>query len=155
MQNIVVSINSRDRWRWTLFNDSEFKVKELSRMVEQKILRVENGEQGTLWNNLIPKKVNIFVWRALKRRLPVREELDRRGVDLDSMLCPSCNNAVESCAHCLVTCDLAMSVWNKVFCWWERGCVNAFSVDEFFSSNGNVNVPNILSRVFFEKLRSY
>ncbi|GJZ87639.1 RNA-directed DNA polymerase, eukaryota, reverse transcriptase zinc-binding domain protein, partial [Tanacetum coccineum] len=62
-------------------------------------------------------KVNIFVWRALKGRLPVREELDKRGIDLDSVLSPICTNAVESCAHSLVTCDLAMSVWDKIFRW--------------------------------------
>ena len=28
------------------------------------------------------------------------------------------------------------------------GCVNAFSLDEFFSSNGSVNVSNNLSRVW-------
>ena len=101
-----------------------------------------------LWNKLVPKKVNIFVWRALKGRLPVRKELDKSGIDLDSLLCPSCNNAVESCAHCLVTCDLAMSVWDKIFSWWKMGRVNAFSIDDFFSSIGNVNVPNSISRVW-------
>ncbi|GJV63861.1 reverse transcriptase domain, reverse transcriptase zinc-binding domain protein [Tanacetum coccineum] len=55
-------------------------------------------------------KVNIFVWRALKGRLPVREELDKRGIDLDLVLCPCCTNAVESSAHSLIMCDLAMSV---------------------------------------------
>ncbi|GJW67107.1 ribonuclease H-like domain-containing protein [Tanacetum coccineum] len=65
---------------------------------------------------------------SLKRRLPIRDELDKRGI--------------ESCAHCLVTCDLAMAVWDKVFCWWKMGCVNAFSVGEFFSSNGYINVPS-------------
>ena len=100
----------------------------------------------------MPKKVNIFVWRALKGRLPVREELDKRGVDLDSVLCPCCDSAVESCAHSLVLCDLAMSVWEKIFCWWKVGNVNAFSIDELFSSNGNVNVPGISSR-FWQVVR--
>ncbi|GKE97307.1 hypothetical protein Tco_0020658 [Tanacetum coccineum] len=34
-----------------------------------------------------------------------------------------------------------MSVWDKIFKWWKVGDVNAFSIDEFFSSNVNVNVP--------------
>ncbi|GKF38517.1 RNA-directed DNA polymerase, eukaryota, reverse transcriptase zinc-binding domain protein [Tanacetum coccineum] len=122
----------RDKWRWMLGEDGEFTVKELIRLVEEKILHVESGGQETVWNNLVPKKVNIFVWRALKGRLSVRVELDRRGIDLDSVLCPSCNNIVETCAHCLITCDLAMSVWEKVFNWWKMGSVNAFFIDEFF-----------------------
>ena len=67
---------------------------------------------------------------------------------MDSVLCPSCNNSVESCAHSLVTCDLAMSVWENIFNWWKMGMVNAFSIDEFFSSYGNVNVPGTFSRVW-------
>ena len=55
---------------------------------------------------------------------------------------------METCAHCLVSCDLAMSVWEKIFIWWKVGNVDAFTIDEFFSSNGSVSVPNVLSRVW-------
>ncbi|GKD33802.1 RNA-directed DNA polymerase, eukaryota, reverse transcriptase zinc-binding domain protein, partial [Tanacetum coccineum] len=97
----MINSNCRDKWMWTLGEDGEFTVKELARSVEEKILHMESGGQETLWNKLVPKKVNIFVWRALKGRLLVRVEHDRRGIDLDSVLCPCCNNFVETCAHCL------------------------------------------------------
>nr|GEZ03362.1 RNA-directed DNA polymerase, eukaryota, reverse transcriptase zinc-binding domain protein [Tanacetum cinerariifolium] len=48
----------------------------------------------------------------------------------------------------LVTCDLAMGVWDKVSSWWKLGSVNAFFIDKFFSSMGNVNVTVVLSRVW-------
>ncbi|GKA42963.1 RNA-directed DNA polymerase, eukaryota, reverse transcriptase zinc-binding domain protein [Tanacetum coccineum] len=99
---------SRDRWRWTLSEDGEFTMKELT--------------------------------RALKGRLPVREELDKRGIDLDSLLCPCCDNVVESCNHSLVLCDLAMKVWERIFRWWKVGNVNSFSICELFALNGNVNI---------------
>ncbi|GJW41017.1 reverse transcriptase domain, reverse transcriptase zinc-binding domain protein [Tanacetum coccineum] len=86
--------------------------------------------------------------RALRGRLPVRVELDRRGIDLDSVLYPSCNDSVETCAHSLITCDLARSVWDKTFNWWKVGGFNAFSVDEVFSLNGNINVPIFFARVW-------
>ncbi|GJZ96381.1 hypothetical protein Tco_0668715 [Tanacetum coccineum] len=54
LQNVVVSNNCRDRWRWTIFEDGEFKIKDLSRMVEEKILHVESGRQETLWSNFVP-----------------------------------------------------------------------------------------------------
>ncbi|GJU27537.1 retrovirus-related pol polyprotein from transposon TNT 1-94 [Tanacetum coccineum] len=111
----------------------------------EKIINVGNVGQETLWNKLVPKKVNIFVWSALKGRLPVREELEKRGIDLDSVLCLCSDSAVETCARSLVLCNLAMSVWEKIFRWWKVGDVNAFFIDELFSSNGNVNVPNLSS----------
>ncbi|GJZ59590.1 RNA-directed DNA polymerase, eukaryota, reverse transcriptase zinc-binding domain protein [Tanacetum coccineum] len=123
-------------------------VKELTRLIEEKFLITDNGGQEKLWNKLVPKKVNIFIWRALRGIIPVRVELDKRGVDLDSILCPSCDNIVETCAYCLITCDLAMSVWVKIFNWWNVGIVNAFTIDEVFSSNGNINVPYYYSHVW-------
>ena len=80
LQNVVISNDCRDQWRWMLQESGDFTVKALTRLVEEKLLRVENGNQETLWNNWLPKKVNIFVWRALKGRLPVREELDKRAL---------------------------------------------------------------------------
>ncbi|GKB65589.1 hypothetical protein Tco_0921775 [Tanacetum coccineum] len=83
-------------------------------MVKENILHGKSGGRETLCNKLVPKKVNIFVWRALKGRLPVS----------------------------------SMSVWEKVFAWWKMDSVNAFSIDEIFSSNGSVNVPIFISRVW-------
>ncbi|GKE72867.1 hypothetical protein Tco_1534908 [Tanacetum coccineum] len=56
LQNIVVSKDFRDRWKWTLFDDGEYEVKELSSLIEEKILQVEGEEQETLWNKSVPKK---------------------------------------------------------------------------------------------------
>ncbi|GKB75879.1 RNA-directed DNA polymerase, eukaryota, reverse transcriptase zinc-binding domain protein [Tanacetum coccineum] len=129
-----------DRWRWSLGEDIDFKVKILTSLIEEKILQVENDGHDTCWNKLVPKKVNVFVWRAIKGRLMVRLELKRRGIDLDLVLCVCCNDSVETCTHCIVTCDLAMSVWTKLFNWWKVGNVNAFTIEELFSRNGNVDV---------------
>ncbi|GJZ25323.1 reverse transcriptase domain, reverse transcriptase zinc-binding domain protein [Tanacetum coccineum] len=131
-------------WEWVieLREDEVFTVKALTRMVKEKTLRIENGGQETLWNKCVPKKVNIFVWKALKGRLPVREELDKRGIDLDSTSCSCCDSVAESCVHSLVLCNFSMSVWEKVFSWWKLRSVNAFSIGELFYSNGNVDIPN-------------
>ncbi|GJS25408.1 RNA-directed DNA polymerase, eukaryota, reverse transcriptase zinc-binding domain protein, partial [Tanacetum coccineum] len=94
-----------DRRRWSLDEDGEYTVKELSRMIEEKILRLDNGGQETLWNTLVAKKVNIFMWKALRE------------------------------------------VFRKKLNWWKVRRVTAFSIDEFFSSNGYVNVPILLARV--------
>nr|GEX11086.1 reverse transcriptase domain, reverse transcriptase zinc-binding domain protein [Tanacetum cinerariifolium] len=52
LQNVVVVVvdDGRDRWRWTLFEDGKFKVKDLARMIEEKILHVGSGAQQMVWN---------------------------------------------------------------------------------------------------------
>ncbi|GJS75871.1 putative RNA-directed DNA polymerase [Tanacetum coccineum] len=148
LHNVVIKFDCRDSWRWTLKENGDFAVIELSKLVEEKTLSVDSGGESKFWNKWVPKKVNIFVWRALKGRLPVREELDNRGIDLDSLLCPSCGDMVESRSHCLVMCNFARSVWKKIYCWWKIGVVNAFSIEEFFSSNGNANFPSHSYRIW-------
>nr|GEW22475.1 RNA-directed DNA polymerase, eukaryota, reverse transcriptase zinc-binding domain protein [Tanacetum cinerariifolium] len=140
---------------WTLDVECGFKSKTLTCMIDEKILQVESGGHETVWKKLVPKKVNIFVWRARKGRLSVRVELDKRGIDLDSVLCASCDDSVESCTHCLVTCDLAMGVLSKIFRWWkmENACV--FTIDDIFSYNGNVIVPTSLSDIWQAVLWSF
>nr|GFD42827.1 RNA-directed DNA polymerase, eukaryota, reverse transcriptase zinc-binding domain protein [Tanacetum cinerariifolium] len=116
--------------------------------IKDKMLCSDSGGQEMVWNKSVPKKVNVFVWRALRGRLPVLVEIDRRGIDLDFVLCPSCGNSVETCAYSLITCDLAMGVWDKIFNWWKVRSINAFTIDEFFSSNACVNVPKYFSCVW-------
>ncbi|GKA00291.1 hypothetical protein Tco_0672841 [Tanacetum coccineum] len=71
VKTVVVYSNWRDKWRWLFGEDGEFTVRELAKLAEEKIIQVENGGHETLWNRLVSKKVNIFVWRALKGRLSV------------------------------------------------------------------------------------
>ncbi|GKD29010.1 RNA-directed DNA polymerase, eukaryota, reverse transcriptase zinc-binding domain protein, partial [Tanacetum coccineum] len=118
------TLEGGDRWRWTLQESGDFMARDLTRLIEEKIINADNG------------------------RLLIHEELDRRGIDLDSTLCPSCGDVVESCSHCLVMCNFARSVWEKIFCWWKIGNVNAFSIRELFSLNGNANVPSLSSKMW-------
>ncbi|GKA32168.1 hypothetical protein Tco_0718535 [Tanacetum coccineum] len=56
LQSTVVSNDCRDTWRWVLGEDGDFKVKELSILIEEKIIQVQNGGHEMLWNKLLPKK---------------------------------------------------------------------------------------------------
>nr|GEV80588.1 transposon TX1 [Tanacetum cinerariifolium] len=51
-----VSARGGDKWRWKLDENGEFTVKELARLVEEKILHTESEGHETLWNKLVPKK---------------------------------------------------------------------------------------------------
>ncbi|XP_071728661.1 uncharacterized protein [Rutidosis leptorrhynchoides] len=83
---------------------------------------------GILWRLcktfLFQKKVGVFVWRAKRERLPVFVEFDKRGIDLNSVLCPLCNDYVETVKHSIIECEHALSIWRKVLAWWGFGSVN-------------------------------
>nr|GEX17579.1 reverse transcriptase domain, reverse transcriptase zinc-binding domain protein [Tanacetum cinerariifolium] len=94
LKYVVVCNDCRDSWRWPLAEDGVFTVKELTRLIEENIHISDMVVKKRFWWKLVPKKVNIFIWRALRGRLSVCVELDKRGVDLDTVLCPSCDNIV-------------------------------------------------------------
>ncbi|GJV40502.1 RNA-directed DNA polymerase, eukaryota, reverse transcriptase zinc-binding domain protein [Tanacetum coccineum] len=126
----------RVQWRWALKEDGKFAVKDLARLVDDIWLQTERSGHETMWNNLVPKKVNVFVWCVLKGRLLVRNELDKRGIDLDTLLCPCCDDNVETFNHSLLLCNTAWSVWVKKFQWWDGGNVDVFTIGEIFKHNG-------------------
>ncbi|XP_071699749.1 uncharacterized protein [Rutidosis leptorrhynchoides] len=105
LQNITsivssVQLNnySQDKWKYTLESDGVFRTKGLSSLILSSTI-TSTTNSSTLRNKALPLKVEIFIWRANQLRLPVRIELDKRGIDLDSVLCPICKKLVESVEH--------------------------------------------------------
>ncbi|GJZ88887.1 reverse transcriptase domain, reverse transcriptase zinc-binding domain protein, partial [Tanacetum coccineum] len=121
LQNVSISIDCRDVWRWNARDDGKFMVKTLTKMMEEKILNEENTEDETRLNRLVPKKVNIFVWRAIKGKLPVRVELDKRGIDLDTILCPCCGDIVESWTCSRTVEEITFIIFRECCGKWLRG----------------------------------
>ncbi|PWA46027.1 RNA-directed DNA polymerase, eukaryota, Reverse transcriptase zinc-binding domain protein [Artemisia annua] len=52
-------------------------------------------------------------------RLPTREKLDQKGIDLPSLLCPVCDTCIENVNHVFVRCELASQVWDRIFRWLD------------------------------------
>ncbi|PWA60447.1 RNA-directed DNA polymerase, eukaryota [Artemisia annua] len=111
--------SSKDRRICDLSGDGEFKVKVVHNFLDDMFL--PSISVATRWLKCIPLKINIFVWRARRDSLPARYDLSRRGVVLDSVLCPICGAAVEDIQHVLFRCELAQSILRKVFRWWDLG----------------------------------
>ncbi|XP_071700233.1 uncharacterized protein [Rutidosis leptorrhynchoides] len=64
----------------------------------------------TLTNKWVPLKIGLFVWRARRKRLPVRTELDRR---------------------------VAFDIWTRIYKWWNINLPSNLSVAELFLGNGH------------------
>ncbi|GKC73934.1 RNA-directed DNA polymerase, eukaryota, partial [Tanacetum coccineum] len=62
--------------------------------------------RSTRWVNA-SRRINIFVWRARRDCLPTRQNLIRRGVVLESDVCPLCEDSVEESQHVFFQCSIA------------------------------------------------
>ncbi|XP_071740119.1 uncharacterized protein [Rutidosis leptorrhynchoides] len=76
------------------------------------------------FKRLFHRETNTMALRSIKGRLPTLLELDKRGIDLNSVRCPICDNDIESLDHSLLTCKLAKDIWEKIFEWWKMGSVS-------------------------------
>ncbi|XP_071729224.1 uncharacterized protein [Rutidosis leptorrhynchoides] len=79
------------------------------------------------------RKIGLFVWHARRKRIPIRVELDKHGVDLDYLLCPLCADTSESVEHALFECSKVREIWDGICRWW--GCIIPTSAgfDSLFS----------------------
>nr|GEV90079.1 zinc finger, CCHC-type [Tanacetum cinerariifolium] len=70
-------------------------------------------------DEILPKKVNIFLWRLNLDRLPHRLNLSWRGLEIQSISCSVCSNDMESNDHGFYTCDVALHIWSLVRIWCD------------------------------------
>nr|GEY21053.1 hypothetical protein [Tanacetum cinerariifolium] len=73
-----------DLWECIIDDSRAFSVKMMSSYINQKFPTLQ--VLPTRWNTLLHLKVNIFIWRTTNKRLPMRVNLEYKGIDLDSSI---------------------------------------------------------------------
>ncbi|XP_071715260.1 uncharacterized protein [Rutidosis leptorrhynchoides] len=151
--SVIINTEKKDFWGWKLNNNNGFATGILADNIDNRLLNAGTNVCETIGNNLVPKKVEIFVWRLRKKRLPVLIELDKRGIDLNSVRCSICDGDIEMVDHSLIFCNKSMDVWSKIFDWWGlNGIANASIMDLFgegFGSNSSGISAKILQAVIW------
>ncbi|GKB29619.1 RNA-directed DNA polymerase, eukaryota, reverse transcriptase zinc-binding domain protein [Tanacetum coccineum] len=71
------------------------------------------------WNQIVPRKVNIFIWKAVNDRLPTRANLLLRGLAVSSSLCPLCGLEKEYIHHIILSCLVVSQSWSEFWKLWR------------------------------------
>nr|GEU68640.1 RNA-directed DNA polymerase, eukaryota, reverse transcriptase zinc-binding domain protein [Tanacetum cinerariifolium] len=87
----------------------------------------------TIWIKYVPIKVNVLAWKIKMEALPTRFNISRRGIDIDSILCPICECGVESARHVFFSCSLVRQIVRKVCSWWDVMYIDVNSYAEWFN----------------------
>nr|GEX16981.1 RNA-directed DNA polymerase, eukaryota, reverse transcriptase zinc-binding domain protein [Tanacetum cinerariifolium] len=103
-----------DRWVWTLENLEDFSVASIREKIDEKRLPIVCSK--TRWVRYVPIKVNMLAWKIKIDALPT---ISRRGIDIQSITCPVCDNGVESLDHLFFRCCLARQISQKIATWWN------------------------------------
>ncbi|PWA83353.1 reverse transcriptase domain, Reverse transcriptase zinc-binding domain protein [Artemisia annua] len=143
LQNFLAGIilnDSEDKWVWSI-DPPSFSVKSARCHID--IALHPQVDPETRWNKLLPKKINIFIWRTLRDRLPSRWNLSRKGLEMNSLNCPVCNNGTETLYHSFWTCSLAASVWACVFNWLDLQPPSLSSLNDLYSWIDSISMSTI------------
>ena len=137
-RGITLSDN-RDSWLWTVDLAKGYSVASARSLVDSFFL--SSGSDPSRWNRNVPIKVNVFLWRAMLNKLPSRVNLDRRGIDVDSLLCPICLGDLETVNHSFFNCGLAKDLWYLLAKWWEMDIPVCGTFTDWFDWLDSLHVP--------------
>ncbi|GJZ64277.1 RNA-directed DNA polymerase, eukaryota [Tanacetum coccineum] len=91
-------------------------------------------------------KVNVLAWKIKLDNLPTRLNISHRGMDIDSILCPTCGKAVESTRHIFFTCQIARDILHLITSWWNIPYMKVSSYEEWLSLDRLPHRLNLSSR---------
>ncbi|GJS41117.1 RNA-directed DNA polymerase, eukaryota, reverse transcriptase zinc-binding domain protein [Tanacetum coccineum] len=96
---------SEDTWEFSIDDSIFFIVKGMRCYITS--MSPPASYVTTRWNRIVLLKVNINTWRVMNGRMATRSNLDRRGVDLDYVRCPLCDDGIETKDDIFVHCKVA------------------------------------------------
>ncbi|GJZ25236.1 RNA-directed DNA polymerase, eukaryota [Tanacetum coccineum] len=103
----------------------------LNIVTEFSMLKNQGSPHKTRWVKVVPIKINVMAWKVRFDFLPTRLNLSRRGLELQSILCPNCNKEVESTSHIFFACSMVRDLYRKIASWWELSYSEFDSYDDW------------------------
>nr|GEY52614.1 RNA-directed DNA polymerase, eukaryota, reverse transcriptase zinc-binding domain protein [Tanacetum cinerariifolium] len=106
-----------DRHIWSLDSSEVFSVASMRKLLDDH--RSSLVSSTTRWVKYVPIKVNVFAWKVKMNALPTRFNISRRGIDIESIICPLCDSGAESSNHLFFNCTVARHIFSKIVRWWD------------------------------------
>ncbi|GJS83594.1 RNA-directed DNA polymerase, eukaryota [Tanacetum coccineum] len=131
---------------WSLEISGEFSVKSIRQVINANCFPVIHS--ATRWVKSVPLKVNIMAWKIKMDGLPTRMNISRRGIEIDSIVCPICNSGAESSCHIFFQCNLVRHLARKIPSWWNVDYVDVSSYEEWYTWLVSLRLQANLTVVF-------
>nr|GEX87960.1 zinc finger, CCHC-type, retrotransposon Gag domain protein [Tanacetum cinerariifolium] len=106
-----------------------FSVASVRKMIDDALIHSPNLNYR--WNKYVPIKVNILVWKILNNSLPTKFNISRRGILIDSIICPNYDVGVESVGHLFFSCSMSRDIFNLIARRWKVSIENFDCYDEW------------------------
>jgi len=126
--SIPIKHGREDTLAWHFDNKGIFSVKSAYHVLEDAKERDQIRQTGSssssvereqdvrwhqLWKIACPPKVKLFLWRLGHNSLPLRMNILRRGMEIDTR-CPVCWRLDEDGGHCFLKCKMVKKLWRHM-----------------------------------------
>ncbi|XP_035840304.1 uncharacterized protein LOC118487510 [Helianthus annuus] len=122
-----------------------FSVKSVKKLLSSSLQ--QHIPNSFVWNNWVPRKVNIFGWRLALDRLPTRVALAHRNINMASIRCPLCGDKDESTSHLFAECFVSSVVWEMVSSWLKIPPIYAFTSEDLLRVHQNITGPAAMKKM--------
>jgi len=105
--------NQEDKITWK--GKEEYSARVLQQLLYMSMEAEVDNVVCSVWMNLVPPKVEVFMWLTLLGRLNTKERLHRKGVlSANQVACTFCSVQPESLDHVLLQCHISWKVWGSI-----------------------------------------
>ena len=96
---------------WEADPTGQYSVKSTYSVLRQHVPAEAQGEEfKELWKLKVPSKAVVCAWRLLKDKLPTRDNLRKKQIELQDYLCPFCRLMEETAGHLFFHCNKVLLV---------------------------------------------
>ncbi|RZC16369.1 putative MYST-like histone acetyltransferase 1 isoform B [Glycine soja] len=121
IEAVQIQPSSRDFLSWGADPAGYYSTKSTYNLLKDEGNSItEDSNYKIIWRLKIPPRASAFSWRIFKNRLPTRDNLRRRHVELPSYNCPLCDQEEETAGHIMYSCRKTRHLWWESLRWVNR-----------------------------------
>ncbi|PWA79609.1 RNA-directed DNA polymerase, eukaryota [Artemisia annua] len=143
----VVLSDSVGSWVWVGIGDGGFSVGAIRKLLH---IDLDFSHSSVFeWCKWIPKKCNIFGWRAELGRIPTAVALSRRNIQVMDVSCPLCGDDEETVDHLFTGCIISTVLWQHISSWCKVQNLFAFSFKDLLEAHNYVGLSGRAKDIFY------
>lgn len=140
------AVNENEKWSWRLSKNGSYSVSSFRSALDD--LYLPSNKLSFNWIKIVPRKINVLVWRIIHRRLPTMANLAKRGVQVANVNCPICKMTEENEDHLFFECTAAKETIKAVSKWWKSDETRINSLDELLNWSRTLGLKGRKESVF-------
>ena len=134
-----------DIWKWKEDDKGVFSVNSAYYKMQGNSNEEVDNVFKMLWNIRVVPKSQLLGWRIFLDKLPTKDKLSDRGIQLQHNLCELCLASEESEKHLFFSCRVTQKVWNMCDRWLGASSVYHIKAKEKFK---HFNIVTMMCAMF-------